>query len=113
MAPGMFVEVDFGKPEVLDEVDLEETRRPASKVQVEVWTDSGRWAPLSDTAETMAFDIPSGLRRAAARELRAHGIGYLFVSDGDFFADDMRKYSTYWSLTELATAPGLRLYLIN
>jgi hypothetical protein len=113
MAPRMFVEVDFGKPEVLDEVDLEEARRPTSNVQVEVWTDSGRWAPLTDTAELMPFDIPSGLRRAATRELKAQGIGYLFVSDGDFFADDMRKYPSYWSLTELATAPGLRLYLIN
>src|SRR5262249_5979043 len=96
MSPGMFLEVDFGKPQELDEVDLEEARTAESNVQIEVWTNSGRWAPLTDQAETTPFDIPTGLRRAATRELKARGIGYLLVDDMDFLGEDMRKYPTYW-----------------
>lgn len=113
MTPGMFLAIDFGKPQVLDEIDLEEALEPASKPQVEVLTDDGRWVALTDTPEFAPIDVPSGLRRAATRELKARGIGYLLVNDTDFFAEDMRKYASYWSLTELSAARGIHLYLIN
>jgi hypothetical protein len=75
--------------------------------------DRGRWVPLTDTFETLVLDVPAGLRHAATVELKNRGIGYLLVSDSDFFAADMKKYSSFWGITELYGNETMRLYLIN
>jgi hypothetical protein len=53
------------------------------------------------------------LRRAATLAMKAHGIRYLLVNDADFFASDMRKYPSFWGVTELYSNETARLYLIN
>jgi hypothetical protein len=113
MAPGDFVEIDFGKSEPLDEVDLEMAYAPEARLQIEVLSDRGRWVPLTDASEIIPLDLPSGVRRAATREMKARGLGYLLVNDTDFFADDMRKYPMYWGITELTSVPGIHLYQID
>ena len=113
MSPGMFVAVDFGKPEVIDEVALDDAPDPESKVQVEVLDGRGRWVPLTDSVETTVLDVPAGLRRAAILEMKARGIGYLLVNDTDFFAADMRMYPSFWGVTELYSDETARLYLVN
>jgi len=113
LSPGMFVEIDFGKPEVLDEVVLEMAYASQAKLQIEVLGERGRWVPLSDTSEIVPLDLPAGVRRAATRELKARGISYLLINDTDFLADDMRKYATFWGLTELTAVPGIHLYQID
>jgi Dolichyl-phosphate-mannose-protein mannosyltransferase len=113
MSPGMFLAVDFGKPEVIDEVALDDAPDSDSKVQVEVLDGRGRWVPLTDSVETAVFDVPAGLRRAATLEMKARGIGYLLVSDSDFFATDMKKYRSFWGVTELYSTETARLYMID
>jgi hypothetical protein len=112
MEPGMFLALKFAKPQVLDELIIEGAVGAEAKVQVEVLR-SEQWVPLSDTAQVTPLDVPSGLRRAAAQQLKVHGIRYLLVSDSDFYADDMRKYPTFWGLTELREQDRSRLYIIN
>ncbi|PWU04367.1 MAG: hypothetical protein C5B51_16960 [Terriglobia bacterium] len=113
ISPGMFVGIDFGKPQAIDELVLEMAYAPEAKAQVEVVNERGRWIPLTDKSELVLLDIPSGLRRAATLELKARGIGYLLINDTDFLADDMRKYAKFWRLTELTAVPGIRLYQID
>jgi hypothetical protein len=113
MSPGMFVAIDFGTPQLIDAVALDHAPQPDSKVQVEVLDDLGRWVPLTDTFETVVLDVPAGLRRAATLELKSRGIGYLLVSDTDFFAKDLRTYPSFWGVTELYANEATRLYLIN
>jgi hypothetical protein len=69
--------------------------------------------PLTDTFEASVLDVPPGLRRAATLAMKAHGIRYLLVNDADFFASDMRKYPSFWGVTELYSNETARLYLIN
>jgi hypothetical protein len=113
MSRGMFVAVDFGKPEFIDEVTLDHPYEPESKVQVEVLDNHAHWVPLTDSSETLPLDVPAGLRRAATLEMKARGIRYLLVNDTDFFAEDMRKYPSFWGVTELHSNETARLYLIN
>ena len=113
MSQGMFLAIDFGRPEVIDEVVLDHPYQPEAKVQVEVLRDGSRWVPLTDSSETAVLDVPAGLRRAAALEIKARGIGYLLVSDTDFYATDMRKFPSFWGVTELHSSEAGRLYLIN
>ena len=113
MSPGMFVAVDFGKAEVIDAVTLDRAPEPESKLQVEVPDAHGRWAPLTDNFEASVLDVPAGLRRAATLEMKARGIRYLLVNDTDFFAEDMRKYPSFWGVIELYSNETARLYLID
>jgi hypothetical protein len=113
MSPRMFLAVDFGQPELVDEVALDLAPDQQSKVQVEILDGRGRWVPLTDSSETVVLDVPTGLRRAATLELKARGIRYLLVNDTDFFARDMRKYPSFWGVTELHSSETARLYLIN
>jgi hypothetical protein len=113
MSPGMFVAIDFGKAEVIDEISLDRAPEPESKLQVEVEDGRGRWVPLTDSFEASVLDVPPGLRRAATLEMKSRGIRYLFVNDTDFFAEDMRKYPSFWGVTELRSTETARLYVIN
>ena len=113
MSPGMFVAVDFGKAEVIDAVTLDRAPEPESKLQVEVPDAHGRWAPLTDNFEPSVLDVPPGLRRAATLEMKAREIRYLLVNETDFFAEDMRKYPSFWGVIELYSNETARLYLID
>jgi hypothetical protein len=109
----MFLAVDFRKAEAIDEVVLDHAPAPEARVQVEVMDGRGHWVPLTNSYQSVPLDTPSGLRRAATSALRARGIGYLLVHDTDFFADDMRRYASYWGVTELRRTVHAALYLIN
>jgi hypothetical protein len=113
MAPHARVQIDFPRPEPIDEVVLECAPAWEARIQVEVLTERGRWVPLTDTPELAGVDPPSGMRRAATRELKARGIGYLWVNDSDSVAEDMKNYPNSWGITRLAEANGARFYRID
>jgi hypothetical protein len=113
MSYGMYLAIDFGKPEVIDEVVLDHAPEPEAKVQVEVMDSRSRWIPLTDSSQTEQLETPYGLRRSAALALRQSGIHYLFVRDTDFFAEDMKRNARYWGVTELHRTEQASLYLIN
>ncbi|HLI86630.1 MAG TPA: discoidin domain-containing protein [Bryobacteraceae bacterium] len=113
MGYGMYLALDFGKTQVIDEVWLDEATQPGSKVQVEVLDARGRWIPLTDSCETEPLDTPGGLRRAATLALKAKGIRYLLVRNTDFFANDMRENAAFWGVTELHRSESASLYLIQ
>ena len=113
MSYGMFITVYFGKPQEIDEVFLDSAPEPESKVQVEVLDSHSRWVPLTDTCQPEPLDTPSGIRRAATLALKQRGIGYLLVRDTDFFAADMRRYASYWGVTELKRIGQTSLYHID
>lgn len=110
---GMYLAVDFGKPQVIDEVWLDHAAGPGPKVEVDILSVLGQWIPLTDSSETQPLDVPSGLRRAAALALKSKGITYLLVRNTDFFADDMRTHASFWGVTELHRTERASLYLIQ
>lgn len=113
MAAPDHLQIVFGRAERIDQVDLECWPVREARVQVEVLAEHGRWVPLTDTPEITAFEVPPGIRRAAALELRSRGLGFLLINDSDGVADDMKKYPGYWGITELATSNGVHLYRID
>jgi hypothetical protein len=58
-------------------------------------------------------EFASGIRRAAARELNALGFRFLLVNEGDMVYADMKKYPSFWGITQLAEANGTHLYRID
>jgi hypothetical protein len=110
---GMYLAIDFDRPEMIDEVWLDHASAPGPKVEVDILNGRREWIPLTDFSETRPLDVPSGLRRAATLGLKSKGITYLLVRNTDFFADDMQTHASFWGVTELRRTERASLYLIQ
>ena len=56
--------------------------------------------------------LPKTLR-AATRDIKALGIRYLLINEGDMVYSDMNKYPAFWGVTEQAKANATHLYRID
>jgi hypothetical protein len=79
----MYLAMDFGEPQVVDEVSLDHAAGSGPKVEVDVL--SGR-----------------GLRRAAILALKSKGITYLMVRNTDFFRNE--------ACVRMSSAPNAHLF---
>ncbi len=113
MSPGMFVAIDFGKLETVDEVVCILAPKQDARIQLEVENGNGRWVPLPGTMEREPFAVPSDLRRQAMRSLKAHGITHLVLRDGDFPAEDVHNHAGLWGLEEVSVVGPLHLYRLE
>lgn len=113
MPPHARLQIDFAHAERIDAVLLECDPAWEARVQVEVVTATGRWAAITDTAEHSDDDLPSGIRLAATRDVKALGIRYLWINDSDFCAEDMKNYAKFWGITQVAEGNGTRFYRID
>jgi hypothetical protein len=113
IAPHARLQVEFPAAQRLDEVVLECEPAWKARLQVEVLLDTGRWVPLTDTPELVKTDFAPGIRRAATREMKALGLRFLLVNEGDMVYPDMKKYPTFWGITQLAEANGTHFYRID
>src|SRR5260370_13517813 len=110
----MCIEVDFGKPVVIDEVRLV-TAADTAPTQVELrgMDASGEWYTLPVRRSTSSFRIRDNLRQASMRTLMARGIRYLLVTPGAFGANDFNDNSSAWGIELLGESEGGRLYALK
>jgi hypothetical protein len=110
-AQGMYLEVDLGREQPVDEVRLE-TSRDYLKVRLEVQrrNEAGQWEKLADQPEDREIPAPKSARRAATRELHDRGLHYILMWDMDWGADDIREDPEGWGLQLVGDAQGARLY---
>jgi hypothetical protein len=113
IAPRARIQVEFKGTQRVDEVVLECDPAWKARLQVETLLDTGRWVPLTDKAELVKIDLAHGIRRAATREMKALGMRYLLVNEGDMVFADMKKYPSYWGVTQIAEANGTHFYRID
>jgi hypothetical protein len=112
--PGMFVAVEFGSPQITDSVLLECGHGQYKiKLKLEGMDETGKWKTLAAAPETAEGPEPSGLRRAAAEEIKARGIDYLLMYDDDYASEDLKKNFKLWGVTLLSAFKGTRLYRID
>jgi hypothetical protein len=111
--PGMFVEVDFGRTETVDLAVLECAHDQYNlKLSLEGIEEGGSWRILSGNPAAADAAITVSLRRAATRELKARGIGYLLVHDENIGATDF-KNTAAWNIEEIGEYGKTRLYRIQ
>ena len=113
ITPHARIQVEFGAAQRVDEVVLECDPAWNAHLQVEVLLETGRWVPLTDTSQVVKAEFAPGIRRGVTRELKALGFRYLLVNDGDMVQADMKKYPTFWGITQLAEANGTHFYRID
>jgi hypothetical protein len=112
--PGMFIEVDFGAPQSVDEVTLEvpgDWREP--RIRMEGMDESGKWSTLSEKAVVAVRGIQENLRLAATNELKARGVRYLLIGNDDIGAEDFQQRAAYWGIRLLDERGYMRLYVIE
>ena len=113
-APGMYIDVDFGREEGVDEVRMETSRDYSWPIQLQVQkTDAGRWVTLADRFEERDIHPSESIRRAATYELLARGIRYLLVQEHDWGEDDYNDDPEAWGLQVVARVPGGTLFRVK
>lgn len=109
-APGMFIEVDFGRDQNVDEVRMETSRDYAWPIQFRVESNG---AVLADRFEEQPMAYHGSFRRAAVLELARRGVHYLLIFDDDWSADDFRDDPEAWGLTAIARASNGTLFKVQ
>jgi hypothetical protein len=112
--PGMYIQTDFGAPKSVDSVVVETSSdAQGTKLEVEDQSPDGKWNPIASTSEESERPIRVSLRLAATRELKARGIRYFLVDDGQWGDKDWRLYPKAWGITRIGEWKGTRLYYIE
>ena len=114
VAPGDYLDVDFGKDETVDEIRLDTSLDCASvKLQAEAMDSGGNWIALSRQPEVSVADHSNySLRMAATYEMKARGLHYLIIGDDFSGAADFQDDPKAWGLTPVAAGYGIRLYKV-
>ncbi len=68
---------------------------------------------MTDTMDMVKADFPTGVRQVAMLELKALGIRYLLVNEGDFIYTDLKQYPTVWGVHQLAKRYETHFYRID
>lgn len=113
VAPGMWVELDMGKPERVDMVTVEAAPGQPVFLRLDGRTAGGTWVTLAREAEEAPLRAVTGRRRAAMQEFKARGVNYILVSDTEPIAEDLYRHATYWGIREVFEMGGMRLYHIE
>jgi hypothetical protein len=108
-APGMYLNIDFGKPTRVDRVDL---YVPHSQREAVVRAEGDGRAIEANFSQDIV-PLPSRMRRAAMEELKANGISWLVFRDEEFMADDLLGRSKLWGVRQVAERNGFRLWHID
>jgi hypothetical protein len=113
-SPGMYVEVDFPRPQSATAVVVESSNDAVnSKIALEGLGTDGPWTTISDHPVSSAHPIGASLRRAATAELKAHGIQYVLIRPEDPDADDYFRYAAAWGLSLAGQDSGVHLFRIQ
>jgi hypothetical protein len=115
MSSGMYIEVDFGRPESVDRVEIDATpdqHNVRLSLMGQVRSDIP-WDQLAGAPQETQVQAPANLRQLATFEIKWQGIEYLIIDKGDFTAEDMRKDPTQWGLTIVGDRRDSRLYRID
>ncbi len=110
--PGMYMDVDFGRSEKLDEVRLETSAGDQDlKMEVQEW-DGERWSTVNAKFSEVAMTPAGSARRSAGQELRARGVHYVAVRDTDWGANSVAAAPEAWGMEIVARESGMTLYRV-
>jgi hypothetical protein len=112
-APGDHIEVDFGRPEAVDEVRVETSYDHNLQAAVEAFDDaSGRWTAIAGHRQTAVLKPDGNIRRYSTREIALRGIHYVLIPDEYQGFLDVRGDPEGWGLALVAEGYGVHLYRI-
>jgi hypothetical protein len=112
--PGMYVEVDFGAPQPIDQMTVEcRPDQSGTRMQLEFERAPDQWQVISDHATASAAAMPERLRRAAVEELERRDVRWLVIHDLSPGVRDFRLRKEQWGITVAGTAGRYTLYRLE
>jgi hypothetical protein len=112
--PGMYIEIDFGGATTFDRVHAECSRdQYKARMKVDVLDPAGKWTTVSTDPEDMSGTQWAGLRRAATAEVKAAGVSYILIEEGDFGARDYIDKAPLWGWRQVDEKAGAHLFYIE
>jgi hypothetical protein len=112
---GMYIEVDFGREENVDRVEIDATtdyHNARLSLMGQVRSDIP-WDQLAGAPQETRVQPPANLRQLATFEIKWQGIEYLIINKADFTAEDMHKDPKQWGLKMIGERRDTRLYRIE
>jgi hypothetical protein len=126
-APGMYLDVDFGREEAVDEVRLItssdfirvrlqlESMSPSANTSANTSVNTsanpeGAWEKIADNPKQVSLAVPQNIRRMATYEMHARGVHYLLIYDSNFGAEDFAEDPEVWGLKLIGRVSAARLY---
>jgi dolichyl-phosphate-mannose-protein mannosyltransferase len=110
LTPGMYLQVDFGQEQTIDEVVVECAHVP-EEMRMRLESTGGQL--LAASADLRDAPVLPRLRRAAIETLKSSGINWLLVNDRDGGAADFRDRAAQWGIESVATDGPYRLYRLQ
>jgi hypothetical protein len=112
--PGMYIEVDFGRPETLDSVYLDTARAQYNiKLKLEGQSAGGSWRDLAAAPEMAQMPEPPGIRHAAMKQIKDWGIGYLMLDTQEREFPDLQRHANEWGIEYMTQRGRATLYRIE
>ena len=111
---GMYIEVDFRRPQTIDLVTAECTPGQAGiEMDLQVEVEPGKWEDSGSRQEVSRAALPPRLRRAAAENLLRQNVQWLVVNEQDPGARDFLVRQKQWGISLAGTSERYRLYSVE
>lgn len=112
--PGMYVEVDFGHPDTIDQVVADCTRdQEQMHMRLEYEARPGHWQTILENASVYDIRPPDGLRGAAVQEVERGHVHWLLVHDAEAGANDFFRYQQLWGIRLAVSDGAYKLYRLE
>jgi hypothetical protein len=111
--PGMFVEVDFSRPEATDQVAADCARdQNGMNMRLEYEAAPGEWRTIAERATRYDIPPPGWTRRDAIQEVERNGVHWLLIHDleRERGARDFYRFQKVWGIRLVATEGPYKLY---
>ena len=116
-APGMHIDIDFGKLQALDEVRVATSGDHVHialrlEAQDQAQNQQGRWIAIAENPELRLSPVTSSVRLAATADLHARGVNYVMMHDAEWGARDLADDPEAWGLKPIARSGSVMLYKV-
>ncbi len=111
--PETWIEADFPQPVRMDRIGVDQIEDQRWMQLYPSADVNGRWTTLQ--AQETAALVPRrpDLRMAIRDAMKAAGVRWILIRDGDYEADDLRVNSPYWGITLVGQVYEYRLWRLD
>lgn len=110
---GLWIQADFGGLQDLTSIVIEQ---PSGQREwpLSLWaaSDSG-WQRIPIQKTEVDLTPPKNIRRASAGAMKASGVEWILIRDGDLGADDLRQKAAYWGAVPIGHEARFRLWRLE